>query len=225
MNIDFKNQNLSTREQVYNMLKDQILSLKLPPGTNISEKEISVQFNVSRTPVRESFLKLSQEGLLSIYPQRGTFVSLIDLNLVEEARFMREHLEKAVIRLACQELSEELINDLDMNLSMQKICVKKKDYKKMFELDEEFHRTIFKRCKKEKTWLVIQQMNVHFNRSRMLRLVTDYNWDDIFSQHVNIFKAIQDQDANKAEKIMEEHLKIALVDKELLKKEYPNYFK
>lgn len=129
MNIDFKNQNLSTREQVYNMLKDQILSLKLPPGTNISEKEISIQFNVSRTPVRESFLKLSQEGLLSIYPQRGTFVSLIDLNLVEEARFMREHLEKAVIRLACQEFSEELINDLDMNLSMQKICVKKKTIK------------------------------------------------------------------------------------------------
>lgn len=43
---------------------------------------------------------------------------------------MREHLEKAVIRLACQEFSEELINDLDMNLSMQKICVKKKTIKK-----------------------------------------------------------------------------------------------
>ena len=76
----------------------------------------------------------------------------------------------------------------------------------MFELDEEFHRTIFKRCKKEKTWLVIQQMNVHFNRSRMLRLVTDYNWDNIFSQHVNIFKAIQDQDANKAEKIIQQSI-------------------
>lgn len=225
INMNLKNQSISTREQVYHMLKDQILSLKLAPGTNISEKEISEQFQVSRTPVRESFLKLSQEGLLDIYPQRGTFVSLIDLDLVEEARFMREQLEKAVIKLACKYLSKDTMIALEMNLNMQRICIKEKDYKKMFELDEEFHRTIFAGCNKEKTWLIIQQMNVHFNRSRMLRLVTDYNWDGILLQHESIFIALQNKDAQEAEQLMEEHLKLVIIDRELLKKEHPNYFK
>src|SRR5262249_9041063 len=99
--LDFtiRPQMTSTRDAVYHKLKEQILSVELIPGTNISEKEISVQMGVSRTPVRESFVRLSQEGLLDIYPQRGTVVSLIDLELVEEARFMREQLECAVVRL------------------------------------------------------------------------------------------------------------------------------
>jgi GntR family transcriptional regulator, rspAB operon transcriptional repressor len=215
----------STREHVYNSLKEQILNLQLAPGTSISEKEISLQFNVSRTPVRESFLRLAQEGLLNIYPQRGTFVSLIDLDLAEEARFMREHLERAVIRLACESFSKDKLMALEMNLSMQKVCIKEKDYRRMFELDEEFHRTIFESCNKSKTWSVIQQMNLHFNRFRMLRLVADYNWDNIFIQHVNILNAIKEKDADKAEKLMQDHLRLAVIDKELLKKSYPNYFK
>jgi DNA-binding GntR family transcriptional regulator len=68
-------------------------------------------------------------------------------------------------------------------------------------------------------------MNVHFNRSRMLRLVTDYNWDGILLQHESIFIALQNKDAQEAEQLMEEHLKLVIIDRELLKKEHPNYFK
>ncbi|MBU3181932.1 GntR family transcriptional regulator [Clostridium psychrophilum] len=75
----------------------------------ISEIEILEKFNVSRTPVREAFARLSQEGLISVYPQKGTFVSLIDLLSVEEARFMREHLERAILRLACENFPKEII--------------------------------------------------------------------------------------------------------------------
>lgn len=107
MYINHKQRSSTTSNQVYEELKSQILNLQLAPGTSISEKEMSEKFNVSRTPVRESFLRLSREGLLNVFPQRGTFVSLIDLNLVEEARFMREHLERAVIRLACETFPQD----------------------------------------------------------------------------------------------------------------------
>ncbi|MDN4072945.1 GntR family transcriptional regulator [Fictibacillus terranigra] len=217
--------NLSTRDQVYTDLKEQILILQLTPGTGISEKEISLQFNVSRTPVREAFLRLAQEGLVDVYPQRGTFVSLIDLESVEEARFMREHVERAVIRLACHYLTQENLMELETNVSFQKKCIKEKDFKRMFELDEEFHHMIFEGCNKSKTWSVIQQMNLDFNRSRLLRLVADHNWDHILKQHVQILEAIRKKDADLAEKLMEDHLMLAVIDKQLLKVHYPNYFK
>ncbi|OXS76729.1 GntR family transcriptional regulator [Domibacillus enclensis] len=216
---------LSTKEQVYHLLKTRILNLQLTPGTSISEKEMSIEFNVSRTPVRESFLRLAQEGLLDIYPQKGTFVSLIDLNMVEEARFMREHLERAVVRIACEKLDQDHLFALDLNLSMQRLCIEQKDYKRMFELDQEFHRTIFEGCRKMNVWLVIQQMNSHFNRARMLRLATDLNWGVIFEQHTSIVEAIKQQNAESAESLMKEHLMMASVDRESLKKNYPGYFK
>jgi GntR family transcriptional regulator, rspAB operon transcriptional repressor len=215
----------STREHVYHLLREQILELQLEPGASLSEKEISEKFQVSRTPVREAFLKLSQEGLLEVYPQKGTFVSLIDLGLVEEARFMREQLEKAVVRLACERFPEDKLISLEMNLKMQEMCEKQQDYQKLFELDEDFHRTIFQGCNKERIWLAMQPMNTHLNRIRILRLTSNYNWNDILSQHTEIFNAIKDQSPERGVKIMQDHLTLVVIDKEDLKRVNPKYFR
>ncbi|WP_307440670.1 GntR family transcriptional regulator [Bacillus sp. V2I10] len=215
----------STREQIYSLLKEEILKFRLLPGDKISEKEISEKFKVSRTPVRESFIQLSKDGLLDIYPQKGTCVSLIDLNLVEEARFMREHLEVAVIQLACETFPQEKLFSLEMNLMMQEMCMKEKNYEKLFQLDEEFHQTIFDGCKKGNIWYVIQSMNMHFKRLRMLRLATNLNWDGIYHQHLLLIEAIRNKEPEVAVKMMKEHLTMVIFDKETLRKEYPTYFK
>jgi DNA-binding GntR family transcriptional regulator len=215
----------STREQIYSLLIEEIIKFRLLPGDKISEKEISEKFKVSRTPVRESFIQLSQDGLLEIYPQKGTCVSLIDLNLVEEARFMREHLEVAVIQLACENFPQEKLFSLEMNLKMQEMCMKEKNYEKLFQLDEEFHQTIFDGCKKENIWNVIQSMNMHFKRLRMLRLATNLDWDGIIHQHLLLVEAIRNKEPEVAVKIMKEHLTMVIFDKETLRKEYPTYFK
>jgi DNA-binding GntR family transcriptional regulator len=215
----------TTREQIYSLLMEEILKFRLVPGDKISEKEISEKFNVSRTPVRESFIQLSQDGLLDIYPQKGTCVSLIDLNLVEEARFMREHLEVAVIQLACQSFPEEKIFSLEMNLMRQEKAIKEKDYEKLFELDEEFHRTIFEGCNKSNIWNSIQGMNTHFKRLRMLRLATNLDWDNIYQQHLLLVKFIKNNMEEAAVNMMKKHLTMIILDKEKLRKEYPTYFK
>jgi GntR family transcriptional regulator, rspAB operon transcriptional repressor len=224
-NIDTKMKAGTTREQVYSLLMEEILKFRLVPGDKISEKEISERFKVSRTPVRESFIQLSQDGLLDIYPQKGTCVSLIDLNLVEDARFMREHLEVAVIRLACQSFQEEKLFSLEMNLLKQEKAIKEKDFEKLFELDEEFHQTIFEGCNKSNIWNSIQSMNTHFKRLRMLRLATNLNWDNIYKQHLLLVKFIKNNMEEDAVHMMKQHLTMVLFDKEQLKKEYPTYFK
>jgi DNA-binding GntR family transcriptional regulator len=68
-------------------------------------------------------------------------------------------------------------------------------------------------------------MNVHFNRSRMLRLVADFNWDTIFAQHGEIVVAIKEKKPELADELMQEHLLQAVIDKEFLKRNYPMYFK
>ncbi|WP_299090736.1 GntR family transcriptional regulator [uncultured Metabacillus sp.] len=215
----------STSNYIYQTLKEQIINLTLEPGKKMSEKEIADQLKVSRTPVRESFLKLSQEELLEIYPQRGTFVSRIDLAHVEESRFVRENIEKAIVRLACEKLSEDELFQLEVNLTMQEACEKKANYMKLFELDDEFHKILYYACDKQRTWNMLQQMSSHFKRLRLLRLSSNPDWNIIISQHKQIFELVKNNEQDQVEKTMSEHLRLVVIEKELLKQRYPSYFK
>lgn len=215
--------NYSTRDYVYDVLKEKIITLQFEPGQSISEKEISDLFQVSRTPVREAFLKLTQENLLDVYPQRGTFVSLIDLQQVEEARFIRESLEKSVVRIACEKATTEAIRQLEEIFEEQKRCVQNNDYNQLFKLDEQFHFFITQIADKELVWSVIQQMNAHLNRIRMLSLAANINWDLILDQHEQIIEALRTKNATAAEQVMEEHLKKLIFELEEIKSNFEKY--
>lgn len=214
----------STGNQVYLKLKEQIVNLELPPGTTLSEKEMSVAFQVSRTPVRESFVRLAQEGLVLVLPQKSTRVSLIDPAMVEEARFVREQLERAVVRLACQHFPEACLAELEQNLKAQKDSLDRNDDHAMFKLDEAFHRTIFEGCSKLGTLGVIQQMNAHLNRSRILWLKSYPGWDNLYAHHQGITEAIRRKDADEADRLMNEHLMLTISNLGLLQEKYPDYF-
>lgn len=215
----------STSKTIYYILKNDIINLHLAPGTGISEKEISEKYQVSRTPVREAFVRLSQEDLLSIYPQKGTIVSLIDLSSVEEARFLRENLEVAVMKLACKEFMQEKLFSLEMNLKFQQMYMESHNHEKSFEADEDFHKQIFEGCNKIRTWSIIQNASSDFQRIRVLRLLTDFKWDNIYTQHVTIVDAIKNKNEEVACKVMKEHLNMVTFDKAKLKEKYPAYFK
>jgi GntR family transcriptional regulator, rspAB operon transcriptional repressor len=217
--------NGSTRNYIYHTLKEQIITLTLEPGTKISEKEVAEQLKVSRTPVRESFLQLSQEELLEIYPQRGTFVSRIDLSHVEESRFVRENIEKVIVKLACDKLTDDDLFQLQTNIAMQETCEKKDNHEKLFELDDDFHKILFSACGKNRTWNMLQLMSSHFKRLRLLRLSSYLDWSIIISQHKQIFELIKKNEPDKAAEVMSEHLRLVVIEKELLKERYPTYFK
>lgn len=215
----------STGSAVYAELKRQIVSLELPPGTVLSEKEMSLSFQVSRTPVRESFVRLAQEELVVVLPQRGTRVSLIDPALVEEARFVREQLERAIVRLACEHFPADSLNRLEQNMEQQRQCLQDENDKRMMELDEDFHRLLFEGCSKLGAWAVIQQMNAHLNRSRMLWLTADPHWESLYEQHLSILQSIRNKDAGQGDRIMTEHLRLIISNLDVLRAKYPDYFK
>ena len=213
------------RDYVYDTLKREIMELKLEPGRFISEKDVIEMLQVSRTPIREALVKLSQEELIETIPQKGSFISLIDLKLVEESRFVRETLEKAIVREACQMLSSEQVLQLQNLISLQELCVEEKNFERLFELDEEFHKSIVVGCGKTRTWGMLQQLNTHYNRIRFLRLAVNYDWEIILSEHRAITRAIKEKDPDAAEQAMSEHLSRVIFEKDELLRKYPSFFK
>ena len=91
------------RSYAIRVLLYNITALELPPGSSVSENEVSSVMNISRTPVREALIELSRMDLVDILPKRGSFISKIDYGLIEESRFMRLVLETAIVKLACEQ--------------------------------------------------------------------------------------------------------------------------
>ena len=216
--------NLNMKDYVYNVLKENIMNLSLKPGTPLRKKEIAKEFGVSRTPIREAFVKLKEEGLIDVYPQKGTFVSYIDLDKVQEAKFMREALEIKIVELACDIFPEEKMFDLEANLQIQKVSLKQNNYQKLFEYDNEFHEMLFAGCNMANIWTAIEQLSTHLNRMRMLSLSADFNRSDVIGDHQQIINAIENRDPKKAKKTMESHISRIQFDQEKLKRDYPDYF-
>jgi len=215
----------SIKDYTYMVLRKNIIDLNLKPGQIISENEIATSLKVSRTPIREAFARLVSEELLEIYPQKGTQVSYIDLNRVEEARFMRLKLEEAVIKLACEDFSEKSLFDLEATINQQEFFITKKNYIAAFDLDNSFHELIFKGCSKDRIWNAIHFMNGDFDRVRALNIISSMNMKTVLTQHRSIINAIRAKDSELGVKLIREHLTKVNVDKMILVGEYPTYFK
>ena len=127
---------------VFDRLHEDIASMKLLPGTKLSEVEVARRYSVSRQPVRDAFNRLSRMDLLLVRPQRATEVRGFSLSRIEEARFIRLSVELEVLRRACEVWDRSKAAKLQENLVAQKACVASVDPDEMRLLDYDFHRLI-----------------------------------------------------------------------------------
>jgi len=207
MNFPEKIRGENSKEYAYRVLKDNIMSLELKPGQNINESELSQQLSISRTPVREILMRLKEEHLIMVKPQIGTYVSLIDRQLVNEAYFMRYHLEKEVLRMASRDFPEERLLDLEKNLISQKSIFGKQGKELEFhKLDIEFHGIIFSALNLPEVWNSILKISTHYNRLRLLFEIK-YSNKDLIGQHEQFHKAIKDKDSEAVEMLLEKHFR------------------
>src|ERR1700716_1550016 len=84
--------------QVFERLRELIISLGLPPGSPLSRVALAEQFGVSSTPIRDALMRLDEEGLVEVYPQHATVVSRIDIGLAQQAHFLRQALELEIVK-------------------------------------------------------------------------------------------------------------------------------
>jgi DNA-binding GntR family transcriptional regulator len=214
----------SISETVYTILHKNIVNLTLAPGTMISELDIAERLQVSRTPVREAFIKLSNEALVNIFPQKGTFVSKIDLSRVQEERFLRESLEMAVLEHFVQSHTEESIDRLKMNLKKQKSAIEQNDPAKFIDYDDQFHAIMFDETRKNLCYSIIQRFSSHYRRIRFLSLHFSRIYNQNIEQHQEILEAIFRQDAAEATAILKRHIRKLIIEKDEICEKYPEYF-
>lgn len=214
----------TAREYAYRVIKYNIISLELIPGSMVSENELAEEMGISRTPVREALIELSKIKVVEIYPQRGSFISLIDHQLVDEARFVRLILEQAMVDMACDTAAEADFIALEENLKLQEFYLEHNTKDKLLSLDNEFHELLFLISNKKFTYDLLGGMMTHFDRVRRLSLSVIKDSKNI-TDHRNLVDAIRNKDKTMARAIITKHLSRYKLDENELKNQYPNYFK
>lgn len=214
----------TAREYALRVIRENIIMLELEPGSRVSENELAAEMGISRTPVREALIELSKIKIVEIYPQKGSYISLIDYDLVEEAQFMRLTLENAIVEVACQTAKKEQLDELEEILKLQQFYIDNKNREKLMELDNAFHKSLFMIANKMQTYVLLKTMMIYFDRVRTLRMKQENN-QYVADDHRKILEAIREGNAEKGIAAMVEHLTRHKVDKAALEKEHPDYFK
>lgn len=206
MELYEKNKEESTKEYAYRVLKRNIMNLNLKPGEALSEKEIADILGLSRTPIREVVMKLREDHLLEVIPQKGTYVALIDKNLMDEGTFMRVVLETEILKLACENFPEEYIDELEKNIFAQKIASRKDEKIEMHMLDQEFHRIIFNGVQKPNIWESLQKISSQYNRARLLSELNK-STGHIVEEHKKILDIIKNKKYSLVTEMVNLHIK------------------
>jgi GntR family transcriptional regulator, rspAB operon transcriptional repressor len=208
--------------QLLRRLRQAIISNQMQPGARLSEKDIADRYGISRQPVREAFIKLAEEGLLEVRPQRGTFVLKISIDAVLDARFVREAVEADVVKLCANLRPAGLVEDLRAQLEAQERIAR--DGEGGFvPLDDLFHRTLAVGAGRPKAWDVIEGMKSQLDRVRQLS-TKGMRLTHLIEQHRAITEAIAAGDPGKADHAMREHLQVILEDLPAIRTAYPQYF-
>lgn len=193
-------------QQIYRFLRQDIVTCAIPPGSLLSEKEVSSRFDVSRQPVREAFIKLAEAGLVQILPQRGTFVRRISAQRVADGRFIREAVEIAVVRRAALEATPEALALLEHNLQLQKMSAERQNSQAFLLLDDEFHRLIAQSINCELAWETVENIKATMDRVRFLTLSKVSPPESLIAQHDEIYQALLAKDADAAGQALRRHL-------------------
>ena len=205
-------------------IKENIINLELPPGSQISENELAAEMGLSRTPVREALMELAKVKIVDIQPQKKSTIPLIDCDMVEESRFMRDLLECAVAELNCEMASPADLERLRENIRLQSLYLDGYYTGPLVELDNSFHGMLFSIAKKSQVFGLIQNISIHFDRVRTLAL-SSVKAGKIVQDHQDIVDAIARKDAPAARSLMEKHLSRYDIDAAALRTAYPQYFK
>ncbi len=205
-------------------LKRAIVSLELRPGARLSEADIADRHGVSRQPAREALIGLSRMRLVEVLPQRGTVVTKISVSGLMQARFVREAVETAIVRRACEAFDRDARERIDGFIELQARFAAAGDHDTFQRYDELFHVALAEGAGCPLAWEVVRDIKTHMDRLCQLTLFDAPTMLALVAQHRAILAAIDAADGEAAADAMRRHLTEILRAMPRVEAENPDLF-
>ncbi|KGX90289.1 GntR family transcriptional regulator [Pontibacillus marinus] len=210
-------------ERVYQSLKEAILFRKVAPGTQLIEKTISEQLNVSRTPIRHALTRLEHEGLVNVVPNRGAFVVQPTTEEIQQAFVMRRELESMAARLAISSITEQDLENMKDLIQQERDTYLSHDILNYTGVNKAFHMYLAKKSGNvflmEYMERILDQINVYL---MLYDVFYDSNMKDStrFVEHEYIVDALANQDMDRLIHLIDRHMEFSLEYMKLEKTTY-----
>jgi DNA-binding GntR family transcriptional regulator len=196
---------VSLSEQAYDCIKQEIVSLKLPPGSVIDEAGLQEELGFGRTPIREALKRLSLEKLVIIVPRRGMFVTEIGIRDLQQLFEMRLPMESLAARLAAERGTHEQWDRMKKALS--ELTETTGNNEALITIDKTCHEIIYEAADNE---FLRDTLVTHYALS--LRLWYYFlsrigDMREALQEHQLILEALEAKDGERAARLMERHIR------------------
>jgi DNA-binding GntR family transcriptional regulator len=208
---------------VFETISEAIRSLKLPPGALVSETGIATQLHVSRSPVREAFTRLTDQGLIVVSPQVGGQVAPISLQEVVEAVFIRTALETSAFQRAISAGAPDT-TAIQRVADENRAAAARRDIEAFFDTDEQLHQGVFELAGMPRMWQIVRGTKMHLDRLRRLYLPKAVETPGLCEEHQHIVDALRDRDEAAGVSVIRNHASRVFDLIETYRTENPTYF-
>lgn len=214
----------SLGQRVYQTLREAILSLAYRPGEILRKPDICEALGVSRSPVADAVARLQAEGLVDVVPQAGTFVARFSMQEIREGAFLREAIEVAAIERVAARITDDQLQLLRRNLTVQAALVADGDIPGFYAMDAAMHELLLSFTGFPKLSQVADTAWLHVNRARQLILPVPGRVQATLAEHQAILAALEARDPLAARTAVQHHLRQLVTYLEPLERERPDLF-
>ncbi len=200
------NDNYSLRGRVFNKLREDILAGVYHENEELKENTIGIELGVSRTPVREALRQLELEGLVTMIPNKGAYVTGITSKDIHDIYMIRSYLEGLCSRWACEHIKEAQIEALDEILYLSEFHAARNHADQIVELDNKFHELIYEASGSKILYHVLSDFHHYVERIRKITLSMPNRVAKSNQEHAAILDAIKKRDGDLAESLAHEHI-------------------
>jgi len=199
----------SLHGKVFEQLEDAILSGQYKQGECLNELKLSEDMGVSRTPIREAFRQLELEGLVIYTPNRGVVVRGFSKEDIRDIYQIRSMIEGMTARRATENITPELLKELEETLELEKFYTEKGDAEQISALDSRFHDAIYQASGSRLLIKTLKEFHHYVKHARNLSLSNPERAKKTYEEHKAIYDAILDRDRELAEIKTEQHIRNA----------------
>ena len=196
----------SLTDEIADVVRERILKGEYEIGEKLKENQIATELKVSRTPIREAFKLLENEGLIDYIPNRGCFAKGFTKQDVDDIYAVREALEELAVRWAVARITEPELLALEEQVDLMEFYTKKKDKKKVLELNTSFHEVIYASARSRFLAQVLRSYKEYIEKTRKSIFYEQSYLEGILSEHRAIFEAIKDRDEERVVEAISKHL-------------------